>query len=644
MGHVREWRRYQDWVLQTLVTDPFCVSGLDLGLVKGSPVPTTLYPTSTTTTDQSVQQQITGSPEQPPPSKPQREPSSPKKKGRRRTLEPLAGSPLKQKKFNFAALEGSAREPSASPSRKKRRQRKAALPAQHPADPTPASPRSATSQSSTSPAHAPAAEPSPSMTPSTTLPPQPRAGVGQLPSDSGRPVDCLGLYKVHFRVYALLRHDSQRDEYALFICDLFKLYHAEAPSATLTPGREREALAAKLLTACTNDTATLVPPTSTPTISPLISLSSPGSPSQSISNSLAMRLGNDILSPALIAHFFPSFHSIITDCISLALPHLLPYPGVGVHSFQLYGFDLLWDTRRDEAVLLEVNENVGQGIHPREVMCGQGMEVREYERMKRYWKDEYRKGFSEGVINVTVDEAIGKERMEGGVWREVKRWTGGQTDRAPRGPRPPKAVAWKARRRRTAEAKPLAPVDTEGQSMAPTVEEWVDTSGEAAAPEAPAAVVAGQRRRSSHRRLAEALEHAKGAPVGVTGVAERQKPFLTGQPRGAGGEEGRTRLSRAELHARYAVRARRKSLEGGVAACSTGGADAEQAEATGAEVTAEGEGRAQVDEQSERSTSASDGRLVSSASSSSNADVEGVEDEEIMSGMAAPALLVSAVC
>ena len=537
--HVGVWRKYGDWVLQALVTDPFCVSGLDIGLVKGSPVPS-LLPTE----EQKETEEARAAPS-PPPLSPQ--------KGRRRTLQPVAVSPLKPRRFSFPSPD-TTQGADAPPTR--RRRRKAALPSQHPPEPSPttapiASPTSDSASASPSVAASPAASP---------LPAQSRAGPGQLPSDSGQPVDCLALYKCHFRVYALLRYDSAQDEYALHVCDLFKLYHAEEPMARIQSGLHLHPSAAPALTAASNHAPTLLPPfTALPSDHPVQSVASPWAQGQSISNSLAMRMGNDILSSALIAHVWPSFTSIIVDCISLALPALRPWDGVGLHAFQIHGFDLLWDVRRDEAVLLEVNENVGQGIHKRDVMCNQGMEVREYERMKRYWKEEFRRPFSEGLVHRTVDYALGRP-AEPTVWTEVKRWTQGHTARAEKPAPSPKARASRPRPK----VAPSPPAEEAKESMEPPQVETGgrgDREGQGVSAELPEAAALG-RRSSSHRRLSAALAHAKAVAV-EDAAGEGVKPFLTGQPRATAREErSLPRPTRAELHARYAVRARRGSLEG----------------------------------------------------------------------------------
>ena len=535
VAHVDEWgRRYSEWVLQTLVTEPFCVSGLDLGLVKGSPVPSALYPGE----EQMQVDAPTKAPEEDAAMRKQRRMDG--HASRRRTL-----SPLRAKKFTFPTPDTAA---SSSPSRPTKAT--AALPS-----PLTAEDMAASSDSSSSLSSSPAPSPSPSPTshavdsPPSSPSSYPRARVGQLPSDSGRPVDCLGLYKVHFRIYAVLRHDSVTGEYVLFLCDLFKLYHAPEPSATITPGREREPLSAKLLTAMANDTATLAPLSSLTPASPLTSLSQPGLPGQSISNSLAKRLGNDVLSPALIAHVMPSFTAIVSDVVSLALPQLLPWPGVASTAFQVYGFDLLWDVGRDAAVLLEVNENVGQGIHKRELMCGQGMEGREYDAMRRYWKA-YRTRFSEGLINVTVDEAIGRGRDDGNVWKEIKRFRDGRTYRE----LPPAAQPKRSSSKPQASA--IKPKSVKRDSRpSPTPEAAADPALSGAGLVPPTT----QNRRASHRRLTAALEHARRA---VTSTVTGSRPFLTGQPQPsvASGDDAPQRVSRAELHDRYAVRARRRSM------------------------------------------------------------------------------------
>ena len=398
-------------------------------------------------------------------------------------------------------------------------------------------------------------------------------------------MDCLGLHKVHFRVYALLRHDSTRDEYALFICRLFKLYHAEAPSARILPGREKEETAARLLTAMANTQASFLPLSSMSSPdSSVVSCHEPASASQSISNNLAMRLGNDILSPQLVSFLFSLFTPIVVDCISLALPQLQPYPHMSTLAFQLYGFDFLFDTARRQAVLLEVNDNVGQGIHPQELMLGQGMPAADYARMRRYWTEQYRRPFSEDLLQATVDYAIGREsREQDSVWQEVKRWEGGVTQRERRkaDTAPAARGGWKlmsSRRRAAAvaDAKPSSASASTDESKpereeatpvdSPQQPEEDGSVTEAAAAEQPppstpvATAEAGQRRRrSSHKRLDVALQHGRSSG---SAASSSSRPFLTGLLRTASASsDDIKRLSKAEITARYAVRARRASLE-----------------------------------------------------------------------------------
>lgn len=52
---------------------------------------------------------------------------------------------------------------------------------------------------------------------------------GELPSDSGIPVHKEEMYKVHFRVYAMLVYDRIAGTYRLYVNKMYKVYHAKKP-------------------------------------------------------------------------------------------------------------------------------------------------------------------------------------------------------------------------------------------------------------------------------------------------------------------------------------------------------------------------------------------------------------------------------
>jgi hypothetical protein len=112
------------------------------------------------------------------------------------------------------------------------------------------------------------------------------AGMAQpglsVPSDSGHPINKVDLYKVHFRIYALVTTSplAHPGVYALYMCRFIKVYHASEPYQ-------------------------------------------PNSldPASGVSKYYALRLGNDFLDPGFTATILHHAAELVRDCVGLALKH-----------------------------------------------------------------------------------------------------------------------------------------------------------------------------------------------------------------------------------------------------------------------------------------------------------------------------------
>ena len=230
------------------------------------------------------------------------------------------------------------------------------------------------------------------------------------PSDSSLPLLLHGLFKVHFRIYALVVHDRDTRMFQVYACRLFKIYHAGQPSALVTSvkqeGKATEADPFSLLFARGPTSSGRVPPP----IGDCAHLIDTRSVEfgVSVSNCLAMRLGNDILHPNVTAQLLPQFHSIVRASITAAISAgSFGSYGMARLGFQVLGYDFLYDTARSAPVLLEVNDNVGQGMFPKSEMLAQGMTESEYASLHAYWTREFREPFCEGVMARVIDPLFG---------------------------------------------------------------------------------------------------------------------------------------------------------------------------------------------------------------------------------------------
>ncbi len=87
--------------------------------------------------------------------------------------------------------------------------------------------------------------------------------------------------------------------------------------------------------------------------------------------------------------------------------------GLSSTYFQFLGYDFLYDTHLHIPILLEVNNNVGQGLMSAEVMSKQcsdatkgecyGLSNSQYGRMREYWRTHFRQPFVEGAMRINVD-------------------------------------------------------------------------------------------------------------------------------------------------------------------------------------------------------------------------------------------------
>jgi len=207
--------------------------------------------------------------------------------------------------------------------------------------------------------------------------------VGQLPSDSGRPVNEQEQYKVHFRVYACMIYDINTHIFSLFVCDMFKMYHAAAPYK----------------------------------FDPLVL-----DFSYSVSKYLACRLGADILGPAFTEKLMKQFKAIIEDTVNLVLYYYGGFTPQDLSrvSFQSLGYDFLYDCATQKVVLLEVNLNPGQGVMKRSVMCGQGMCETDYNALKTYWCSVFKTNYMNDLLNITLDRCLGIPKKPDNVWAKVR--------------------------------------------------------------------------------------------------------------------------------------------------------------------------------------------------------------------------------
>jgi hypothetical protein len=329
-----------------------------------------------------------------------------------------------------------------------------------------------------------------------------------LPSDSGSAVLARGLFKLHFRFYALVRYRVHDDTFETYWCNLSKVYHAPehlaeikmqpppmqqqqkpsadpsasaaSPSSSSSPAADFDAAAGYFLAQNRPPLSASAPSPLFPSLSslpPSVLTFSPAfhSPSLSfpisVSKYLSMRLAHHIFPPDRLTGMMQAMATIVADTVRTAIDgggfypcgHFErpvppkpseaagdatpaaarpPVPGLASASyFQFLGYDFLWDTLRDQPVLLEVNNNVGQGLMSQEVMSKQtvvgtatatsiaaadtattaqpqpqqqqqqqqhqqtyyGLSNAQYSRMRDYWRTHFRLPFVEGAMRVNVD-------------------------------------------------------------------------------------------------------------------------------------------------------------------------------------------------------------------------------------------------
>jgi hypothetical protein len=209
---------------------------------------------------------------------------------------------------------------------------------------------------------------------------KPPVAEGTYPSDSGIHVYKDEKYKVHFRYYAMVVYDAKQPcLYRVYSCDLFKVYHSKKAYKPYSSEFD-----------------------------------------ESISKYLCMRMGHEVLSESDKAKIIPKIRAIVLDTIELAVGEggFLPF-GFSRTSFQMLGYDFLYDETLDEAVLLEANINPGQGVMKRSVMCPQGMTNVAYERLVRYWTEDYKRAYVDGIMNITVAPGLGRKIPATNVFRHI---------------------------------------------------------------------------------------------------------------------------------------------------------------------------------------------------------------------------------
>lgn len=376
-----------------------------------------------------------------------------------------------------------------------------------------AAPTSKAASSSSSSSAAAAAAPAPSTIRHTLTPSFP-----YLPSDSSRPVLARGLFKLHFRLYAMVVFDASTGRYETYYSNLSKVYHATEQMAEielqqpLPPAsadsnaseqqkRDYDAAAAYLFAQSSPDAAEPskpFPPLSSLSPSILTLRSAFSTPSLSadisVSKYLTMRLAHHIFPAEKLATMFAAFAEIVKDTVretvaaggmrpvggwnkmpasaeasraektkaaatsspaaataaeteeateeedddesaaldrspsppasssaSSAAPSSAassgPPPGLSHSYFQFLGYDFLWDTASHRALLLEVNNNVGQGLMSQQTMEKQsseatggveyGLSNAQYGLMRDYWRAQFRVPFVEGAMKINVDR-LGK--------------------------------------------------------------------------------------------------------------------------------------------------------------------------------------------------------------------------------------------
>jgi hypothetical protein len=228
--------------------------------------------------------------------------------------------------------------------------------------------------------------------------PQTKVSVNELPSDSGSRVAIHGLYKFHFRVFALIVYNNSTAAYTIYQCKTVKLYHAAKPAAIInTQHPQAEQYLTHNNSNCINDYKADC----------LIDCRDCLNFSQSITQSLALRLGNDILHPEFLSKFLSAVEPIVVDTIDLAVKNdsLLPHSWAE-NCFQVLGYDFLWNNATQQPILLEINNNVGQGIMKKDMMISQGQSNSRYEAMCDYWSKEYREKFIESLVQCVMDPVI----------------------------------------------------------------------------------------------------------------------------------------------------------------------------------------------------------------------------------------------
>lgn len=335
-----------------------------------------------------------------------------------------------------------------------------------------------------------------------------------LPSDSSQPVLARGLFKVHFRLYAMVVFDRVTGRYETYYSNLSKVYHAvdhmaeialqQPPSdanANDQQKQEYDAAASYLFAQSSPDAADSSKPfpplssLSSSVVSLRTAFSTPSLSSEiSVSKYLTMRLAHHIFPAAKLSTMFAAFAEIVKDTVreaiaqggmrpvggwnrmpaaapaelsgtektkaaaapasptspaetedgsgaenedddesaaldrspspgtasstsSAAPPSSSPPPGLAHSYFQFLGYDFLWDTSLHRALLLEVNNNVGQGLMSQHTMEKQsseqtagieyGLSNAQYGLMRDYWRTQFRIPFVEGAMKINVDR-LGK--------------------------------------------------------------------------------------------------------------------------------------------------------------------------------------------------------------------------------------------
>jgi hypothetical protein len=413
--------RYETWVVQEYVREPLCLSGLDLGMCWGS----------------------------------QQDEWMKDEKWRELLIAPTATIVEKGKLAASKKISGSlgAQMRRVAPS---------------------SSPRSKKSSSSSPPSGSPSSSPPRSPLPSSFPPSKIIHTLSPsspfLPSDSSFPVSIFGLHKLHFRLFAMLRYDARKEREEVYCCNLVKVYHATKPWAWVEKrggkgkGEERkeqdEPPAEDNTAAETYFVAASSPSVSpsSPLFPPLSSLPSSSlrfspafsSPSLdwhcSISKYLSMRLAHDIFPAEKMKEMIEKMRRIMVDTMQEAARRggfqpcgeftsppssssSSSQPGLSSSYFQFLGYDFLWDTTQGKPVLLEINNNVGQGLMSQETMGRQmekesgevyGHSNAQYEEMQTYWQQHYRKPFVEGVMKINVDRFHSNEVLPLGASEPVR--------------------------------------------------------------------------------------------------------------------------------------------------------------------------------------------------------------------------------